>query len=555
MYPSSLWKKIALLSVTGAACTLLVTAAAKPDDLFFLIKKNFAIFSEVYAEVNELYVDPVDPQKMMRTGIDAMLETLDPYTVVIDEHQNTEMEIMTRGSYGGVGLEVDHRNGQIIVIAPTEGGAAAKKGIRPGDIVQKVNGIDIENLSPDEVERLMVGEAGSQVTITISRLGFDKPLDFNLIREKVEVKNVSYTGFTGPDSLYAYVSLDRFGQGAAGEVREALSSNVSEKTKGIILDLRNNPGGLLHEAVDLVGLFVAPNTEVARTKGRNEENNHVYRTRAAALFPAIPVVVLQNRGSASASEIVAGALQDLDRAVIAGERSFGKGLVQIVRNLSFNLALKVTTAKYYIPSGRSIQAVDYTHKGRKAARVVPDSLRKKYATKNGRVVYDGAGVEPDFKAPERDRSYVQTALLRESHYIFFINKILSEQKSTVPVLLSDAELYAQFKSFLSQSKRAIEFESESELAYLSEILAKEGFTGEPVAQLKALRQTIEKNRFTVLDNERDLIVRELRIEMAAQKEGQRARIKLQLVHDELVREAVHLLADSERYKNLLAPAK
>jgi carboxyl-terminal processing protease len=556
MFPRA--KRHVLFAVAGTIvlCSIGIIAARKPDDIFFLLKKNFTIFSEVFTEINALYVDAVDPQRMIRTGIDAMLETLDPYTVVIDEHQNAEMEIMTRGSYGGIGIEVDHRNGQIIIIAPTEGGAAARKGVRAGDLLMKVDGINVTDLQPDEVERMLVGETGTAVRISIKRGNSEKLIDFTLLRERIEIKNVSYSGHLGTDSTFVYVKLDRFGSGAASEVKQALLNLTGKQTKGIILDLRNNPGGLLHEAVELTDLFVDAGIEVARTKGRIDANNAVYKTRTRAVFPDQTLIVLQNRGSASASEIVAGALQDLDRAIIIGERSFGKGLVQIIRNLSYNLSLKVTTAKYYIPSGRSIQAIDYTHTGRKSSRAVADSTRKAFKTKNGRIVYDGAGIEPDVKHTEPEKSFIQTALLRESRYILFANELLSGKPPLTEVPAADDRLFESFKNYLNREKVMFELESESEIDYLNSVLKKEGLYADAGPVLEQLKKSVEKNRGKVLDQEKQLILSELIAEISAQLKGQKARLAYRIKTDALVQEAISIINDQKRVNQLLsAPSK
>lgn len=544
--------KAAVLTVLVLASA--ITIAASEDDVFFLIKKNFAIFAEVYNEVNALYVDPLDPQSMMRTGIDAMLETLDPYTVVIDESRNAEMEIMTRGSYGGVGMEVDFRNGQIIVIAPMDGTSAAKKGVRAGDIIIGINGIDASEMLPEEVESLMIGEIGTSVLVKIRRLGLDKPLEFDLTREKIEINNVSYSGAL-EDSAFIYLALERFGQDAAMEVKNAISLHYSVKTKGIVLDMRNNPGGLLNEAVDLVGLFVEGNVEIARTKGRIQENNQVYRSRGKAPFLAVPLVILQNRGSASASEVVAGAIQDLDRGVIIGERSYGKGLVQIVKPLSYNLALKVTTAKYFIPSGRSIQAIDYTHLKRKAARMVADSSRKPFKTKAGRVVYDGAGIEPDMVWSEPEKSFAQMALLRESRYIFFTGDLLAASKSKNTADITDEQLFGRFQTYLAQSGFRLELESESELSYLENVLKKEAHPAAAIQALSVLKKEVEQFKSTVLEKEKKAILDELRLEIAGQAGGQGARAQLAVLLDPMVKEAIALLKKPDVYNAMLQAKK
>lgn len=429
--------------VVGLTAALLWQA-----DNYFQIKKNFTLFSEVYGEISRRYVDEVEAGSMLRNGINAMLELLDPYTVLMDEGNDAVMDMMLRGTYTGVGIEVGARGGDLVIIAPVEGYSAFEKGIRAGDVIQAVDGTSVTGFSVEDLYNLLKGEVGTPVTLTIRRTGFDEPLDFLLTRAKVTVKNVSYAGWLNKDKGLAYVSLSVFGFNASDEIRQAMVDLQAErKVEALVLDLRNNPGGLLDEAVKLVDLFVKPGELVVKTYGRAVETREDFKTQHPVFFEG-PVAVLQNEGSASASEIVAGALQDLDRAVIVGERSFGKGLVQIVRPLSYNTALKLTVSRYYTPSGRSIQALQYLHDG-KEARTLPDSLRKSFKTANGRTVKEGLGIEPDVRAGIEPVERLDVILRQGGQYFRFANEYRARNSTYPTDALPDA-VAAEFRHWLAE---------------------------------------------------------------------------------------------------------
>ncbi|HCI69701.1 MAG TPA: hypothetical protein DHV30_03505, partial [Balneola sp.] len=312
---------------------------AQQNDIYFLIKKNFSIFSKTYENVALDYVDQVDPEKLMRVGLDAMLETLDPYTVIYNESQNEQAEILSRGNYAGIGIEAGYREGKVVIIAPTENGPAERSGLKAGDEIIAIDDISTENLQPEEVQSLTIGEVGSKVKITIQRFGVNQELDFELTRESIEVKNVSHTTLIGSSKEIGYIKLSQFGLRSADEIRSSIIELRNQATlKGLVLDLRDNPGGILQEAVSIIDKFVEPGLMVVENRGRIAEYNQTFSTNEPIFFNE-PVVVLVNGGSASASEVVSGALQDLDRAVILGEQSFGKGLVQIVKPLPYNTSM------------------------------------------------------------------------------------------------------------------------------------------------------------------------------------------------------------------------
>lgn len=547
-------KKMRKLLIIGlfALTSLALVGVVRNPDIYFLIKKNFTIFSEVYREISIQYVDEVDPEKLMRKGINAMLESLDPYTVLVDEGQQQNMEIITRGSYGGVGIDVGYRNGQIVIIAPVEGYSAHRKGIRSGDIITAVDGVPVENLMPEEVQELINGELGSMVTLTIERYGIDEPLDFELERQRIEVKNVSYAGLVGKDENIGYILLSRFSKGTSDEVRQAIEKlRSSGQLQGLVLDLRNNPGGLLEEAVATVDKFVPKNMMVVETRGRLSRHNNSFETQEAAMAPDLPLVVLQNGGSASASEIVAGALQDFDRAVIMGQQSFGKGLVQTVRQLSYNTALKMTISRYYIPSGRSIQSLTYTHDENNSAVVKPDSLRKEFKTQNGRTVYDGNGIAPDIVMSDEDPSLLETSLLRQNLFFEFANRYAANNDSLTENIGSDV-LYNDFVSFVYDYGFQYQTPSERHIVQIDSSLSDSG--DEVEAHIEGLKERIEEEKKQRFKTKRSELEKRLYLELISRYKGQQGQTAAWLPHDELVNDAIAVLMNSEKYNNILARA-
>jgi carboxyl-terminal processing protease len=545
-------KKMRKLVIAGVLVitSLALVGFVRNPDIYFLIKKNFTIFSEVYREVSLHYVDEVNPEKLMRKGINAMLESLDPYTVMIDEAEKQDMEIITRGSYGGVGLDVGYRAGKIVVIAPMEGYSAHQKGIRSGDVIIKVGDVEIDNMTPEEVQNLTTGEPGTHVTLTIQRYGIDHPISFELKRERIDVNNIAYSGFVGDSQGVGYILLNRFSQNTAEEIRQALEDLRSQKElSGLILDLRNNPGGLLDEAVGTVDKFVPQGQTVVETRGRLSQHNNVFNTEETPVAPELPLVILQNGGSASASEIVAGALQDLDRAVVMGEQSFGKGLVQIVRPLSYNVALKLTASRYFIPSGRSIQSVRYTHDDNNSAVSKPDSLKKAFKTSNGRTVYDSDGIVPDVEVATDKPSLLQTSLMQKNIFFDFANQFAANHDSLADEMGSD-RLYREFQAFVDKQDFHYQMPSEIYLAKIDSSLDEKAVNSDD--HIEALQQSIEKHKNQAFAEERTELERILYLELIARYRGQQGQTEASLPFDPFVNEAVGLFQNFNRYKNILA---
>jgi carboxyl-terminal processing protease len=541
------------LSLLLALFLVASAAFVQSSDLFFQIKKQLTIFSDVYKEVATQYVDEIGPEELMTRSIDAMLEGLDPYTEFIDEGEQQQIEILSSGSYGGIGIEAGYRGDEIVIIAPMEGYPGQRAGLRAGDIIEEINGTNVQGMSPEEVQRLTVGDVGTSVSIKIRRPGIDEGITFDLERERIEVKNINYSDFLGDDKEFGYIQLTRFGQQAAEEVRqELLKMKDAENFNGLILDLRNNPGGLLNEAVKLIDKFVEPGVTVVETRGRLDDHNSTMVTSEPALFEDLPLIILINNGSASASEIVAGALQDLDRAVVIGENSFGKGLVQTIRPLSYNTSLKITISRYYIPSGRSIQSMDYSGYDSGRDQLVPDSLRRAFNTKNGRLVFDGHGIEPDIHVQEQGSSLIDLALQRNNNYFFFISDLIAGENQSGEPEIPD-NLFSQFASYLVEKDFTFETPADRHIEALEqhiENFSKESSASENLDELKALLRDYKISQ--IYDNQ-EIIEKNLRIEWISQTMGAQQRNSSMLEMDEFIIRAIDILEDSHQYQIVLRP--
>lgn len=536
---------IATLLIILLAVTLAFTQV---NDLFFQIKKQLTIFSDAYKEVATLYVEEVSPERLMSTGLNAMLNELDPYTVFIPEGEQQQMEIISTGSYGGIGIDAGFRGVDIVVIAPLEGYPADRAGIRPGDIILEINNVSIAGITPEEVQQLTLGDPGTEITLTIQRIGMDELLEFNLEREQIEVKNVEYSGRLDNNKDVGYIKLTRFGQRSAEEIREKLLEFKNDSVKSLILDLRNNPGGLLNEAVEIVDKFIGPGVTVVETKGRIRSENSTFATDEPPVFEDLPIIVLMNEGSASASEVVAGAFQDLDRAVILGETSFGKGLVQTVRPLSYNTSLKITISQYFTPSGRSIQSVDYTGENSARGREIPDSLRRAFTTKNGRTVYDGFGIEPDVKVTGETLSRLQLALLQENTLFFFVADYIARNDSEMP-----NDLYNMFLTYLEDENFDYETQAESYIDQLMSVNESFYDTQESQELLKQLHESIDRKKDQLLVENREFIERNLMEEWMAQTGTSEEMTQYNLSNDSMILQALQLIENHERYDSILNP--
>jgi len=541
-------KSIAGLIIVVSAYVFI---AASKFDVFFDIKKNFTIFSDVFSEVSLRYVDEVEPGQLMNTGINAMLEMLDPYTVLIPEDRNQEMDIITKGKYAGVGLEISLQRGEIVVITAIEGYSADKKGVKTGDSIIEIEGIPTSELSDNDIEAQLYGEPGSVLEIKVKRFGVSEPISFSLERERIDVKSVPFAGFIDEDNGTVYIQLLQFSQNCAVEVKSALEKlNTKQEIKNIIFDVRNNPGGLLDEAVSILDLFLPAGLEVVRIKGRLLDNNQVFLTRVAPMFPDVNLIVLQNEGSASASEILAGALQDLDRALIIGERSFGKGLVQTIRPISYNNALKITSSRYFIPSGRSIQSLKYSHLERNEVSRIPDSLRQKFTTKNGRTVYDGTGIDPDVTIADKDPDLLEIALLKDSHYFFFANEYVAKNDTITEKSLK-LKAFPAFREYLKKQNFTYKTNSDRNI----DELIQQFNSNQAISELlKSLKSKVEDEKIARFDSLSKYIENQLFVELLTRYTEKKDFYPYILKRDSLTLKAIALLSDSKSFRSKLQAA-
>ncbi|MCF8423794.1 MAG: S41 family peptidase [Bacteroidia bacterium] len=520
---------------------------------YFEVSKNLDVFNTLYRELNIAYVDETKPGLLMKTGIEAMLASLDPYTNYYTENDIEDYRFMTTGEYGGIGALIQDVNNKITVTEPYENFAAFKAGLRAGDEIIEVNGINVAGKKTQDITNMLKGQAGTPIKLKLIRLGKNTPSEINLNREEIKVKAVPY--FNMLNQEVGYIKLTSFTDNCSGEVKDALLKLKELNCKSLILDLRGNPGGLLNEAVNIVNLFVDKNNEVVSTKGKVKDWNKQYFSLYAPVDTQIPLVVLVDNNSASASEIVSGALQDLDRAVIVGQRSFGKGLVQQTRDLTYNTKLKVTVAKYYIPSGRCIQALDYTHKDEEGrVEKVPDSLITAFKTKNGRIIYDGAGILPDYKTDATKYSNILATLISKNHIFSFVNYYLLKNPQFITtaaeVSLSDND-YNEFISYLKGKDYNYKTESDFALEDLKLDASNEKYYESIKVEYEALLTKLNANKKDDLIRFKTEIKQFIEEELASRFEFQKGRIETSLKYDFDVTEAKKLLADKQKMTSIL----
>jgi len=517
----------------------------------FRIGKNLDIFFSLFRELNTYYVDEVNPDKLIKTGIDNMLKTLDPYTVYLPEAEADEFTILTTGKYGGIGCLVRNSGDYAIITDIYKGFPADLAGIKVGDIVKKIDGVPLKTIGQDKISEKLKGDPGTSVTLTVESNG--KESDLSLKRARISLPPVPYYGML--DSKTGYIRFTNFTENCIAEVRKALVDLKTKNPGSIVLDLRGNPGGLMSEAVEIVNLFVDPGNDVVSTKGKSKQFASQYQTTAQPVDDKIKLAVIINRGSASAAEIVAGAIQDLDRGVIIGQRSYGKGLVQIVRPLSYNTQLKVTAAKYYIPSGRCIQAVDYSHPNEDGSvGVIPDSLIKIFKTKNGRSVKDGGGITPDVDIAPETLSQLTTELyMRNYIFDFATGYYWSHRDITSPdqFRFTDKD-YTDFRNYLVSKNFNYKTNTEEAFADMVSTAKKENYYD----RHKELFANLEKDLTHNLDEDlamyKNELIQLLSEEIIGRYFYESGAVEWTVKNDPMIKRAVDVLANTADYNAILS---
>jgi carboxyl-terminal processing protease len=547
-------RKKLLATLAVSTLGLVSFRAASDNERYFEIAKNLDIFATLFKEVNTYYVDEVTPAKLVKTGIDAMLRSLDPYTNYIPEDDIEDFRTMTTGQYGGIGASVVKRNGKTVVQSAYEGYPAQKAGLLPGDEILDINGVVVDKKSNNDISKLLKGQANSMVKLMVTRYGQDKPIQIDITRDKIQVDNVPYTGMISGD--VGYFQLGSFTVDAGKEVRAAVTKLKEQGAKKIVFDIRDNPGGLLNEAVNISNLFIDKGLDVVSTKGKVTEWNKTYKALDVPLDTQIPVAIITSSRSASASEIVSGVLQDYDRAVVVGERTFGKGLVQATRPLSYNSQLKVTTAKYYIPSGRCIQEIDYAHRSEDGTLgKFPDSLRTAFKTTAGRTVYDGGGVAPDIEVQDREIADITRILLQKSYLFDYATRYRAEHPNIVPARqfkLSDAD-YQKFVAYLQGKNISYSTDAEKALTDLSKKVKEEKHYDDVKLELEAIRKKVTVNKANDLQRFKPEIKELLEQEIVSRYYFEKGRTEAGFDDDPNIIAAVAVLNDPNRYAALLKP--
>ncbi|KAA6335152.1 putative CtpA-like serine protease [termite gut metagenome] len=543
---------IVVIAVAG-----LLLGFKNSDDRNFQLAKNIDIFNSVVKELDLFYVDTIESNTIIRNAIDGMLGSLDPYTNYFPEEEQGELEQMIKGSYGGIGsfITYDSKRKRSVISEPYENMPATVSGLKAGDILLEIDGKDLMGKNNSEVSEMLRGQVGTSLNLKVERPGTDKLLDFTLVRKSIQLPTVPYYGVIG-DSCIGYINLNSFSGNPSKEFKQAFTD--LKKNKGItslIIDLRGNGGGLLSEAIEIVNFFVPRGKTIVTTKGRTKQAESIYKTMREPLDTEIPVTVLVNNGTASSSEILAGALQDLDRAIIVGTRTFGKGLVQIPRSLPYGGNLKVTISKYYIPSGRCVQAVDYKQRDEEGyVRRLPDSLTSIFYTEVGREVRDGGGVTPDLTVKLEQMPNILLYLINDNLVFDYATDYCLKHLAVAPAasfVLSDAD-YDDFKTMVKKADFKYDQQSEKILKTLKEAAGFEGYMENASAEFEALEKKLKHN----LDHDLDYFSKDIKnvisVEIVKRYYYQRGSIIQQLKDDDGLREAIKILNDPERYKRMLS---
>jgi carboxyl-terminal processing protease len=543
-------KKVKII-IVGFLLLIISISSFKVNDNYFEIAKNLDIFTTLYKELNLFYVDDSDPGKLMKKGIDAMLESLDPYTTYIPESEIEDFRFMTTGQYGGIGAIITKRKEFIYINEPYEDFPAQKAGLMAGDKILEIDGVSAKGKTTEEVSKVLKGQPNTSVSLLIERPNLETPFNVTFLREKVSVKSVPYSEYI--DQNIGYIKLRSFTKNCSNELKNAVKELMKKgNLEGLVLDLRNNPGGLLNESVSIVNLFVEKGEEVVSTRGKIKSWEKSYIANKNPFDTSLPLVILINSASASASEIVSGSIQDLDRGVIVGQRSYGKGLVQQTRKLSYNAQLKLTVAKYYIPSGRCIQALDYSNRSKDGSvGKIADSLMTAFKTKNGREVFDGGGIMPDIITEVEPVSNIVLSLFRERLFFDYATDFRFKNDSiSLDFIFSDIH-FKEFIKYLSGKDYSYKTKTEEILEKLKEKATEENYFEPLLGEYEALSQKLFENKKDDLFTNKSEIKEVLNGEIMSRYYFQKGRIKSALAFDNELKEAVKILKDKKIYNEIL----
>ncbi|MBT4881221.1 MAG: S41 family peptidase [Flavobacteriales bacterium] len=544
-------KKKFKIIILGIVLAITSVISVGFTDNYFEISKNLDIFTTLYKELNTFYVDETDPGELMKEGIDKMLKSLDPYTTYIPESEIEDFRFMTTGQYGGIGAMITKRKEFVFISEPYEGFPAQKAGLMAGDKILEINGKSAKSKTTEEVSKVLKGQPNTSVTLLIERPHLDKPFEVTFEREKVSVKSVPYSAYI--EDGIGYVKLRSFTRNCSKDIKSAIEDLKKEtELKGLILDLRSNPGGLLNESVDIVNLFVEKGEEVVSTRGKIKSWEKSYIANNKPLDTAVPLVILINSSSASASEIVSGAIQDLDRGVVIGQRSYGKGLVQQTRKLSYNSQLKLTVAKYYIPSGRCIQALDYSNRNEDGSvGKIADSLMTSFQTKNGREVFDGGGINPDIITETGIFSNIIVSLFRERLFFDYATDFRFENDSIATDFIFSDSNYEHFVDYLSGKEYTYKTKTEEALEKLKEKATDEKYFESLSDEYEALLTQLVANKGDDLFTNKEEIKEILTGEIRSRYFYQIGRIEAALNFDPELEKALEILQNKEEYDQIL----
>lgn len=541
-----------IILISGVLLLAFGALSLKEDDKRFQISKGLDIFATLFRDVNLFYVDDVQPEKMVKDGIDAMLKKLDPYTEFYPESRMDEFKMMTTGEYAGIGSIIGVKGDYVVIREPYRNSPSNKAGLLPGDLILSIDGENMKGKTVEYVSSRLKGQPGKEVVLKVQRIGEDKPMEKRVLREIVQMPSVPYHGMLNDQTGYIYFTS--FTDKSADDVRKAIMELKNKGAQSLVLDLRGNGGGLLDQAVEIASFFLPRGSLIVSTKGKMKQWDKEYKTTKNPLLPDMKLTVLIDRASASAAEILSGALQDYDRAVVLGERSFGKGLVQTTRDLVYNTKLKVTTAKYYIPSGRCIQAVDYTHRNPDGSvGVVPDSLIKPFKTQAGRTVYDGGGITPDIKIEPEKYARVSQELVMQDMVFDFVNEYAAKHPSLPSpseFVLTD-ELFNEFKAYLKTKEFEYETATQSMLDKLVKTAKDEKYYDQISKQVEQLKNDLGHSIDRDLDTFKNEISDILADQLMERYYMQDGVIEYHIRNDKHIAKALEVLANDEEYQKIL----